>query len=160
MKMSTYAYEKRYSTLKFFKGRSVQFITWICPLMKPNYYEHFAYLFHNGDDIKEMYFLTKGLVQMVIPKFDNVCYIEINPSNHFGLIDFVGSARKYKFDYECWNDNQAKLFRMFTVRARKECEVLYLNLPDLEMMKYEFESDFLDIFSSINERYNNVDALK
>jgi len=60
MKLSAFAYEKRYDSLTFFKDRSVTFITWICPLMKPAWYDHFAYLFLNGDDIKEMYFMIKG----------------------------------------------------------------------------------------------------
>jgi len=79
-----------------------------------------------------MYFLQKGQAEIVIPKYDNIAYINLYPSNHFGLVDIVGCARKYGFDHENWNDNLHKLFRCFTVRAKKECELLYLSLVDLE----------------------------
>lgn len=32
---SLYIYEDRYNKVKFLKGRSPSFITWLCPLLKP-----------------------------------------------------------------------------------------------------------------------------
>lgn len=52
------------------------------------------------------------------------------------------------------------MFRCFTVRAKKECELLYLSLVDLELMKHEFEAEFISIFKSVNERYDSVNELK
>ena len=35
IKMSLFIYEQRYSKLTFFKDRSMSFISWMCPLLKP-----------------------------------------------------------------------------------------------------------------------------
>ena len=35
VKLSAYGFEFRYSNLKFFKDRSLDFISWMCPQMKP-----------------------------------------------------------------------------------------------------------------------------
>lgn len=58
--MSAYAYEQRYSRLKFFRDRSIHFIAWICPLMKPNWYDENEFFFFENDDVEEMFFLIKG----------------------------------------------------------------------------------------------------
>ena len=35
VEVSLYIYEQRYSKILFFKDRSVSFILWMCPLLKP-----------------------------------------------------------------------------------------------------------------------------
>jgi hypothetical protein len=65
--MSAYAYEQRYSRLKFFRNRSIHFISWLCPLMKPNWYDQDEFFFFEEDDVDEMFFLIKGEAQFVLP---------------------------------------------------------------------------------------------
>jgi len=47
----------------------------MCPLMRPMMYNTHAYLFMNGDDITEMFFLNGGEAGLVLPRFKNVKYI-------------------------------------------------------------------------------------
>jgi CRP-like cAMP-binding protein len=67
MKMSIYAYEQRYNKLKFFKDRSIQFISWICRLMQPQWYDQGEFYFFEDDDVEEMFFLIKGEAEFVLP---------------------------------------------------------------------------------------------
>lgn len=60
--------------------------------MRPSWYDYFDYVFHTGDDINEIYFLQKGVAEFVIPRYRNICYITLVASQHFGLIDLVGSS--------------------------------------------------------------------
>jgi hypothetical protein len=46
-----YIYEKRYKKIKFFKQTSNSFISWLCPLLKPNSFEENQYIFSEGEDI-------------------------------------------------------------------------------------------------------------
>ena len=38
IELSLYIYEARYSKIKFFQDRSASFISWMCPLLKPQYF--------------------------------------------------------------------------------------------------------------------------
>ena len=48
-KVSAYGFEFRYSNLKFFKDRSLDFISWICPLMTPQWYDQNDFFFVEGE---------------------------------------------------------------------------------------------------------------
>lgn len=65
----------------------------------------------NGDDITEMFFLNGGECGLVLPRFKNVSYIKLNPTNHFGLIDIVGSSKKHSFKVDDWYENRRLLAR-------------------------------------------------
>ena len=87
-----YVYEDRYSKLKFFKDQSVSFISWMCPLLKPQYYEDREFIISEGDEIKDIHFLVDGDAAFVLPSFKNTKYITIENGDHFGIIDIMGSA--------------------------------------------------------------------
>jgi len=58
--MSLYIYEQRYSKLKFFKDRSMSFISWMCPLLKPQSFEIDEFLYYEGAEIEDIHFLIEG----------------------------------------------------------------------------------------------------
>ena len=93
VEVSLYIYEERYKKLKFFKDRSATFISWLCPLLKPQSFADDQYIYLEGDDVKHIYFLIEGVASFVLPSFDNTRYIEIEVGDHFGMIDIAGSAR-------------------------------------------------------------------
>lgn len=121
--------------------------------MKPGFYSPHEYLFLNGDDVSNMYFLVSGNAKFVLPRFENKPYIALNPGNHFGLIDIVGSSQKYNFDLNDWYDNKHHLFRQFSCRAFQDCQVFFLTIEDLNKMKGEFMKEFKLIYNSIAKRY-------
>lgn len=100
--MSIYAYEQRYSRLKFFKNRSIQFISWICRLMQPQWYDEGEFYFFEDDDVEEMFFLIKGQAEFVLPQYSDQAYLHIAHNNHFGLVDVIGSSLKHNFNMKEW----------------------------------------------------------
>ena len=55
--------------------------------------------------------MVSGAAALVLPKFSDLAYIEIDEGYYFGEIDIVHFNEK----------------RMFTVKAIKDCELLVLN---------------------------------
>lgn len=49
MKFTAFAFEDLYGHLKFFANKSVQFITWVCPLMQIDQVLEDEYFFREGD---------------------------------------------------------------------------------------------------------------
>jgi hypothetical protein len=78
VKLSAYGFEFRYSNLKFFKNRSLDFISWICPLMTPQWYDYDDFFFIEGDECEQIFFIIKGSAQFVLPKYGNQPYIKMD----------------------------------------------------------------------------------
>ena len=49
------------------------------------------YIYFEGDDVQDIFFLIKGKAGFVLPKYQNTTYIDINVGAHFGIIDIVES---------------------------------------------------------------------
>lgn len=92
IEVSLYIYEQRYSRIKFFRDRTASFISWMCPLLKPQYFGTNQYIFYEGDEVKEIQFMIVGEAAFVLPSFKNTKYIMIESGDHFGVIDIIGSA--------------------------------------------------------------------
>jgi hypothetical protein len=92
VEVSIYIFEKRYSKIKFFAEKNqASFISWMCPLLKPQYFGYNEYIYYEGDDIKDVHFIMKGMAGFVLPFFKNVAYIEVEEGDHFGVMDIIGS---------------------------------------------------------------------
>ena len=89
--VSLHIHEQTYKTIDIFRNRQAAFITWVCPLMKPSTYPDKDYIYFEGDDVTDIFFLMKGKAGFVLPKYQNVPYIEITIGSHFGVIDILGS---------------------------------------------------------------------
>lgn len=92
VEVSLYIYEQRYQKIRFFNNRNVSFILWMSPLLKPSYYSDNQYIFLENEGVNEIFFLVSGKASFVLPRFNNLKYININVGSHFGMIDIVGSC--------------------------------------------------------------------
>lgn len=102
-----------------------------------------------------MYFQIKGTAGFVLPKFNNECYILIENGDHFGELDLM----KIK------NDNIKGVFnkeitRCFTVQAFTHCELLLLNINDINRMNSEFPEIFSEIFLNCAIRFKKAIKMK
>jgi CRP-like cAMP-binding protein len=123
VEVSLYIYEERYKKLKFFKNRNATFISWLCPLLKPQFYADDQYIYLEGDDVKHIYFLIDGVASFVLPSFDNTRYINIEVGDHFGVIDIMGCAKAQDFEMSEWYSKKRMLKRQFSVAAIENVEV-------------------------------------
>ena len=57
---SLFIFESTFKQFEFFYDRSVSFITWICPLLKPLIKLNEQYIFFEDDDITCIYFFRQG----------------------------------------------------------------------------------------------------
>lgn len=94
MKLTAYVYQDKYTNLKFLKDKTTKFITWVCPLMKADFFEQDEYFFHEGDQVDSFFFIKSGEAQFVLQEYDNLPYITVSNYNHFGIIDIVSSSIK------------------------------------------------------------------
>ena len=83
-------FHQRYE-FNFLDDKSKSFITWIIPLFKAEFYEATESVYSEGDGIHNIYFLHTGVAYFVLPIVHNHPYIEIDPKDHFGVIDIIGS---------------------------------------------------------------------
>lgn len=160
LEVSLFIHEQTYKKIELFKGRSSAFIAYICPLLKPGPYPENQYVFFEGDDVSNIYFLIKGKCGFVLPKFKNTTYIEISIGNHFGIIDIVGSILKTKFELDTWFSHKDILQRQFTVMSLKESEALILSISDLFRMKQEFLEAYEKMFNDSYIRLRRALTLK
>ena len=128
LEVSLYIHESTYKKIDFFRGRSSAFIAWICPLLKPLPFPENQYIYFEGDDITNIYFLIKGKAGFVLPKYKNTTFIEISVGTQFGIIDIVGSILSKNVALDNWIAHKDKLKRQFTVMALKDTELLCLSI--------------------------------
>ena len=111
LEVSLYIHEQTYKRIDCFKGRSSAFIAWICPLLKPGPFPENQYIYFEGDDVTNIYFLIKGKAGFVLPKYKNATYIDITVGAHFGVIDIVGSILNNRLDLDKWLNHKDILQR-------------------------------------------------
>jgi len=116
IEVSLYIYEARYSLIKFFKDKgSASFISWMCPMLKPEYYGANAFIYQEGDDIKEIHFLITGTSGFVLPSFRCCAYIQIEEGDNFGVMDIIGSTQIENVELADWYAKKQIMKRQFTV---------------------------------------------
>lgn len=109
IEVSLYIYEDRYNKIKFFKGRTPSFISWLCPLLKPLMLGENQYIFLEGDEVNMIYFMVRGDASYVLPSFENVRYINVKVGDHFGVMDIPSSAEKQEFPLDDWFEKKNQL---------------------------------------------------
>jgi len=98
------------------EDKNITFITWIIPLFKTEFYEKSEYVFNEGDNVEDIFFLHEGTANFVLPIMKNYPYIKINSGNHFGVIDIIGcQLEDDEDDLSLWYDDRANLHRFFTI---------------------------------------------
>ena len=104
-------YAQRYQKIDFFQGKSRSFISWICPLLKPGYYEESEYIYSEGSEASVIFFMLSGKANYVLPSYDNAGYIDIKIGDQFGIIDIIGSSINHEFSVNSWFESKNLLFR-------------------------------------------------
>ena len=108
-------YKKTAKTIHFFrKKKDVNFIVWICPLLKPLMLIEDTFVFKEGDGISAIYFLETGEAAYVLPRYDSFPYINIEKGDSFGIIDIVFRTLKQANEEEV---PVTSLKRKFTVQS-------------------------------------------
>jgi hypothetical protein len=126
--------------------RSSSFIAWICPLFKPQVFVDYSYIYFEGDDIAHIYFLQEGACGFVIPKHNNIKYVNVQKGNHFGFVDILGSIFKNEdVSMEDWFFRKDKMKRHFTLRSDVVAEMLVLSTQDIHRIQLEFQEIFEEI---------------
>lgn len=104
--------------MRFLKDKSMSYIAWICPLLKPYYLQNNEYLYFEGDEILSIFFLKNGNCGFVLPKYENVKYIDIKIGSNFGIEDIVGSIiSNEEIEQDEWIQHKDKIMRQFTVQG-------------------------------------------
>lgn len=85
-------YRHRYESIDFLRDQTDQFVTWICPLLQPQFVYQDQYIFFEEDIIECVYFLKKGGAGFVLPFERNIVFIEINQGDDFGQHDIVSHS--------------------------------------------------------------------
>jgi hypothetical protein len=85
-------------------------------LFKAEFFENLEFVYSEGDNIEDIYFLHKGAANFVLPIVKNYPYISIEHGDHFGVIDIVGSQLEDdESELDDWFENRNNLKRFFSV---------------------------------------------
>lgn len=158
--VSLYIYESKYAKISFFEKKSVSFILWMCPNLKPFIFEDKQYIYMENEAVNEIMFMTGGKIQFVLPRYRNTPYINVKCGYYFGTIDIVGSLKAINSEMNCWYNNRAQFQRQFTVMSQANSEVLTLSLQQLHYMEKEFVDCFNDLFWKSETRLKNAWIIK
>lgn len=71
------------------RGQSKSFVSWICPLLKTTIAPPREYVFYEGDQIEQIYFVVKSSCSYVLPKYTNQPFLKIANGTMFGVIDII-----------------------------------------------------------------------
>ena len=89
-------HRKLYATVIFFQKKEASFIAWITKVIVPLNVHNEEYIYKEGEEIDEIYFLVKGDASYVLPRFDNDPYMDVKTGEHFGHIELG--------DHACFTD--------------------------------------------------------
>jgi CRP-like cAMP-binding protein len=78
-----------YSNIFFFANRDESFVSWISSVVKSINFEEKEYIYKEGEIASSIYFLVKGHLCYVIPRYKNKKYKEIMTGEHFGHVDLA-----------------------------------------------------------------------
>ena len=134
--------------MEYLKDKPINFITWICPLLKPLVKMSDQFIYYEGDAISAIYFHQTGTTGFVLPRHKNLMYVNINKGHQFGVQCIIGSfLDAKKFEIDNWIESKDKLERMFTVQCKEQCELMTLSIHDVDMMKNQFYEAYSELFA-------------
>ena len=68
LELAMQIHNKTYANVAFFKDKDQSFIAWISTLIRPINSEAEDYIYKEGEDVVEIYFLVKGSAGYVLPR--------------------------------------------------------------------------------------------
>ncbi|TNV87316.1 hypothetical protein FGO68_gene16420 [Halteria grandinella] len=155
-------HKKMYSNIKFFQDKDNNFIAWVGTFLRPINVQEKDYIYKEGEDITEVYFVVTGSAGYVLPRFNNKVYMNIVQGDHFGHVD-LGSDKDYfkvKKTKMVKKRKRVPLHRKFTVQAQENCDLLTLTLEDLDKMNSEFPDICKQLLDDAMERIHTETKLK
>jgi hypothetical protein len=118
-------YKKTKKTINFFRDKKdVNFIVWICPLLKPLLLIEGTFIYKEEDRINGIYFLESGKAAYVLPRYHSFPYVHINQGDSFGIIDIVFRTLSQTDETE----EPVVLHRKFSVIAVERLVMLVLEI--------------------------------
>ena len=88
LELSQVINDKTIKNFHFFAGKPSEFFAEVAPLLKPFCFYQNDYIYHDGETIRNMYFVAKGTVIFVMPKkYDEKEIIMIKKNKNFGEIE-------------------------------------------------------------------------
>ena len=88
LELSQVINDKTIKNFHFFAGKPNEFFAEVAPLLKPFCFYQNDYIYHDGEIIRNMYFIAKGTVIFVMPKkYDEKEIIMIKKNKNFGEIE-------------------------------------------------------------------------
>ena len=87
-------------------------IAWVCPLLKTYMVTPKEYVYFEGDEIINIQFMKNGSCGFVLPKYNNIKYINITKGCEFGAEDIIGSILKHEFaEDDDWIQQKDRMIR-------------------------------------------------
>lgn len=146
---------KMYSAVLFFHNKEKSFVAWVSTVIHPLNIQENEYIFKEGEDIIEMYFLASGEAAYVLPRFDNMDYKIIKKGKHFGHLDLLGvRTRAEHLAIQMTSKRRHEFSRKFTVLAKERCELLTISVSDLDKLHIEFPDIYDELFDDAHKRLN------
>jgi CRP-like cAMP-binding protein len=127
-------YESAAGRIPFFKGRSPEFIASVIPHLKFSYLEAEKYIYREGDDSDEIYFLYKGRVDFV-NSVRLIPFKTMLEGSYFGDIEVIDRTK-----------------RICSSRGQTDCEMLVLELSVRTTQRFkELKEDFPEVSEEMQE---------
>ena len=141
-----------YANVKFFQGRERAFLAWIGNFIRPVVYQEEETIFQEGEKILEMFFLVKGKVGYILPRFGQKRCLEINQGEHFGHAEIFNNRKMSENLIKSTSHRSKLMKRTFQAVALEEVNSLTLLISDIEKMREEFP----DIYESLLKESVNL----
>jgi len=113
-------YESAADRIPFFKLRSPEFIASVIPCLKFTYYEPDKFVYKEGDDSDEIYFLYKGRVNFIL-NVRQIAFKSMLEGSYFGDIEVF-----------------AKIRRLCSSKTQGDCDMLVLERGNVKTLKEDF----------------------
>ena len=129
--------------VSLFSTEGQGFLNYLATVLKPKKYGAEEIICNEGEDITGIYFMLSGSVEYVLPQFNDTPYMSISKDLHFGDLEIVNSMLKNQILHGK---------RLFTAKAKEDCEILVLSITDLIKLFHRYEGQAINIFEGSDMR--------
>ena len=135
LELSNIIHSHQLAGIDFFEKKRPEFVAAVAPKLKPVKVCKGDYIFMKGDSLDGIYFIKKGEAAFVErrPTVDLV-FGTLRQGAHFGDIDFTNL------------EEGATNCRHFSVKAKKDMELLLLEKADLYAVDNNFKKELFSLF--------------
>ena len=138
MELAYKIHRRTTSNIHFMKGRPKDFVATVGSLLRPFRVEPGELIYQAGEPVLELYFLSKGSAEFVLPQCHDLPFMLLQEGDVFGVMDLVPATKQSRIEKEAQ--------RHFSVMAKTRCEVLCLSLEHLALLKDKYPSAVDELF--------------